>query len=248
MGLTAVIPNRFALNNKCYKYKIPIGAPISWFLNTDAVTATFGNLTLSMMDSKGNEWNYPDALLKIDIIGGYQLYVQDFIIEDGVAGRDYFFVIYDTSDDSVLFKLNTFKLINPDEAGNYVRVSYRNSSNIFNYAYEELPDYRNVVYLDFNLIANDTEYDIKTNTEATTGLQINLKSQLRDAVTLESYFFDQVAHYGAKGLSMHDDININFLDYEVKEGYEIETNKISKVTKGTINLWVQDNNTINMNI
>lgn len=248
MAITTIIPNNFLRNNKAYAYKIPVGAPISFFIPTkDPLTATFANLRISMFDGYGAEVIQDvGTLQKVDITGGYRLYLDGMTVSSGVVGRLYKFVVYDTTDDSILFILNCFQLVSLNDADKYAYISYRNSTNIFNFNYEELPDFRNRLYVDLNKVGDQGEYDLTQYAEATTGFIRNQKSQLKDSLVLESYMFDENAHEAMKGFSLHDDIEINFRQYQVKEGYEIETNKRSRRSIGTIELYDQEKNAINL--
>ena len=249
-GLTTVLPNNYNRSNCEYNYKIVSGFLNSQFLNTADVIddVTFANLRLSVFDVEGVEvisdvW----PLSKVDLVGGYRLYINDMIIDSTlIPNKIYRLVIYDTTDNMVYYRLNWFKFISGSDSGQFVYLSYRNSTNIFNINYEELPDYRNKIFVDLNVISNEPEYDLTSYPEATTGFIRNQKSQLKDAYTIEGYFFDKTAFAGMKGLSMHDDIQLNFRDYQIKEGYQEEANIRTNQTKGTFEVYDQEANEINL--
>lgn len=250
--LTTVLPNNYLRKDCPYLYKIVDSLPVSFFINNGTPTTyvDFDDLILSVFDVEGTEVQSDvHSLSKVDLGGGeYRIYAEDIALTGLGNNKTYRFVIYDSSNDAVLYILNWFEFVPDNQSGDYVYLSYRNSSNIFNFNYEELPDYRNKIFVDLNVIDNEPEYDLTNYAEASTGFVRNQKSQLKDSYTLEAYFFDKVAHGGMKGLSMHDDIEVNFRPYQVKEGYEIDTNIRNGQSKGSIQLYDQNANEINLNI
>ena len=248
-GLTTVLPNNYN-HNKCpYYFKIAQGFTSSYFLNfeTPVSGVTFTNLRLSVFDVAGVEvisdvW----PLSKIDVTGGYRIYIEDLEINSLTPKNIYRLVIYDTTDNMVFYRLNWFQYRIGDDTSDLTYVSYRNSTNLFNTNYEELPNYRNKIFIDLNVISNEPEYDLTAYPEATTGFLRNQKSQLKDAYTIEGYFFDETAFAGMKGLSMHDDIELNFRPYQIKEGYQEEENIRTSQKKGTFEVWDQTANEINL--
>lgn len=247
MAVTGGLPNNYRLNNKEYIRPIPDGLQTSFFLNTDPVLSPVsGNLRLSVFDGEGTEVISDVATIQTTTAGGgYRIYVENMTIVGLNFGQVYRLIIYDTTNSEVLFQLNCFRFVPVTDT--LVEVSYRNSSDIFNYDYEQIPTFRNKIFLDLNVIDDQGEYDLKQYAEASTGLIRNQKSQLKSFVTLESFFFDDVAHSGMKGLSLHDDILLNDDPYQVKEGYTIDTDIRSKKAKGTIEMYDQSLNEINLN-
>lgn len=244
---TSVLPNNYRKKDCPYLYNVPNGIDHSFYINDSApVTNTFANLRLSVFDVEGNEViSNASSLSQVSISGGYQVYAEDVNITGLVGNKTYRYIIYDTSDDSIVYILNWFKFTN--EVGGLVKVSYRNSSDIFNFEYETLSTYRNEIFLDLNVVDNQTELERTGYTEVSTGFYRNQKSQVKEYFTLESYFFDDVAHGGMRGLSAHDDIEINGRPYQVKENYETEYSIRNGQFKGTMDFWDQANNEINLN-
>lgn len=248
-GLTTVLPNNYNKNKCPYYYKIAEGSPTSHFLNFDTPISgvTFSNLRLSVFDVAGVEvisdvW----PLSKVDITGGYRVYIDNMEIDSLISKGIYRLVIYDTTTSLAFHIFNWFQFRLGDNTDDLVYISYRNSTNLFNINYEELPTYRNEFFIDLNQIENEPEYDLTDYLEASTGYLRNQKSQLRDSYTLEGYFFDKSANDGMKAFCMHDDIEINFRPYQIKEGYQIETNIRNNVSKGTFEVWDQLANETNL--
>ena len=249
MTLTSVIPNNYRLNNKEYLYKILLNTPVSNFLNTNPLSyEPFVNLKLAMVSNGGGVENSDVVALQRVELGDstYRVYWEGLTITNGTPNKTYYFVIYDSVSEEVIMVLNCFKLIALSEINKYARLSYRNSTNIFNYNYEQLPEFRNVVFVDLNEIGELPEYEDNVYPEATTGYIRMQKTQLKNYTTLQSYNFDPRAHNAMKGLSQHDDVEINFRKYQIKEGYEYELNRRNNRQEGTIELYIQDDNEINL--
>jgi len=250
MVLTEVLPNNYRRNNKASTIKVIDGFPFNFFINHTLTTQVFANLRLSVFDGYGTEVISDVApLSQLNLGGGdYKVYAEDVEIIGLNNHYNYDLIIYDTSDSSIVFFVSCFQFIQDSEAGNYVRLSYRNSSNRDGFNYEELPAYRHIVYLELNKIDAPAEYEIKEYFEASTGISRMQKSQLKDSVILEAFKFDDDMNQAMKSLSLHDDININFEQYQTKSGYEIDTDIRDNRSKGTIELYVQENNEINLNL
>lgn len=248
-SFTSVLPNNYLKKECPYYYKVVDGVDHSFFVNdvTPITGITFGNLRLSVFDVYGTEViSDAKALSQVIVTGGYRVYCEDINITGLQAGHKYRYIIYDTNDNSVLYVFNWFEFTN--DASPLVQISYRNSSDIFNYSYEALSSYRNVVFVDLNVIDGQSELEREGYLEASTGFYRNQKSQVKFFSTLESYFFDSTAHAAMQGLAAHDDILLNGRAYQTKENYEIETNIRNGQSKGTIDFWDQALNEINLNL
>ena len=248
MAFNSFIKNNYEKTKKEYLYKVPSGLATSFFINSDPlIIPGFNNLRLSIFDGYGTEVISDVAPLQQVLLptGGFRIYAENIIVTNLLDNTTYRFVIYDITSNQVLFKLNCFQFVL--DASKYTRISYRNSTNIFNFNYKELPNYRNVHFVDLNQIDGPADYNLSDYDEASTGNVRAEKSQLKDVVVLEGFRFDRDASFAMKGFSMHDDIDINLRPYQVKEGYEIDTDIRTNRSKGTIELYDQSNNQINLN-
>lgn len=248
---TSVLPNNYTLKDCPYYSKVVDGIDFSFFVNDsetiDSGLWDFNDLVISCFDLKGN--NVADdfhPLSKVDFGSNYRLYLEDANLTGLKDNGIYRNVIYDQPSGDILYIMPWFEFVK--DPSPYVSMSYRNSSDIFNFSYEALPNFRNVIFLDLNLIDSQSELEREGYTEATTGKYRNEKSQVREYIVLESYFFDATAHAGMKSLSAHDDILINGREYTVKENYQVETNIRNGQAKGTIEFWDEEYNEINLNI
>lgn len=247
MAFNNILPNRYRKNNKSYLMKIPDSFPVSFFINSTPIASpAFTSLKLALLDAYGVINNDLATLSKVDVTGGYRIYIENLSLSGLVDGKQYELRIYDSviGGDPVLYSVMCFEF--RSSADGLVQVSYRNSSNIFNYNYVELPDYRNIFYLDLALIDEQAEYEIDSYFEVSTGDARMIKSQIKDYIVLESKLFDSQRHDGMKALSLHDDIILNQRTYSVKEGYSIDYNIRSKRADGTIEFWDQGKNEINL--
>lgn len=250
MPISNLLPNNYAGNNKPYIRPIPDGLETSFFLNTaeGTVSPLSGNLRLSIFDGYGTEVISGAGTIQTTTAsgGGYRVYVENMILTGLNIGQVYRPYIYDITTNLVVFKLNCFRFVAVEDK--YIEVAYKNSSSIFNYDYAQIPDFRNKIFLDLNVVDNQGEYEIKQYAEASTGFIRNQKSQLKSFVSIQAEFFDQISHDGMKGLSLHDDILLNGSPYQTKEGYVKETDIRSNREKGIIEMYDQDLNEINLNI
>ena len=244
---TTVLPNNYRKKNLPYFYKVVNNISTNIFINTSTPfnTIDFNDLVLSIFDRFGNEVLVDvSGLNKVDVTGGYILYIEDMILTGLTNKFIYEPRIYDVNTNEVLLILDCFEF--RYFADGLCYLDYRNSTNIFNILYEDLPDFRNKLFLDFNMIDMPSELDQNTYTEASTGRIRPEKTQLKATVSIETFMFDDNRHLAMQGLAAHDDIIINFREYQVKENYEIEYNRRNLRSKGTITLYDQSLNEINL--
>lgn len=249
MAVTTILPNKFIRNNTISTPKVPYGQTNKFYpaitpiLDADHV---FANLVLSVYDCQGNEVIVGATTLKqIDFGTSYQVYWDDLVITTLSENKYYRLVIYDSSDDSVVFVGNLFLFV--IDSSPFVKVSFRHTSKIFNIHYQDIPSFTNIVWLDMNVIDNPAEYEITTYPEVTSGFMRAEETIVRDVVILETYQFDQNMHDAMKVISAHNTIELNDRPYQVKEGYEYKFNRISSVSRGTIEFWDQEFNETNFN-
>ena len=251
MAFTKQLPNNYLLNNRLYRVKIPDLVPISWVYNIEEPIdsgVTFTDLRLGVIDCFDNSLIIPevDGLFKVDLPNGYRLYTDEVKLTGLDYDGAYHFIVYNIIDSTVLYIDKPFQFV--ETASGLCEVSYRNSTTIFNIDYQLLPaGYRQVVFLDLNVIGTPSEFNIENYTEQTSGLERKNKADFKDIVSLEATFFDKFAHEGMKGLVLHDDILINRLPYQsTPEGYEVELNRRDGVYVGSADFYIQDNNEINL--
>ena len=247
MAFTSVLPNNYRKKNLPYFYKVVANISTNFFINTSTPFSTvdFNDLVLSIFDRFGNEVLVDiSGLNKVDVTGGYVLYIEGMTISGLTNKGIYEPRIYDVNTNDVLLILDCFEYRSSPDGLCYL--DYRNSTNIFDILYEDLPDFRNKLFLDFNMVDMPSELDKNTYTEASTGYIRPEKSQLKATVSIETYMFDDNRHLAMQGLAAHDDIIINFREYQVKDNYEIEYNRRNSRSKGTITFYDQAFNEINL--
>ena len=247
MSIVNAPTNPYELNNKVYAKPIPSGAPISFFINSEEPYSSpaFSDLVLSVFDCEDNEViKNVSGLSDVVFSGGYRIYVQDMVITSLTIGKTYRLMIYDESTDELFLDLGFIRFVEPSPR--YTEISYRNSSDIFNFSYESLPNFRNTLYVDLSSIDEQCEYDLTQYSEASTGDIRNQKSHTKYYYFLEGVLIDDDIDNGMKGLSSHDDIRINGVECTTKEGWQKETDIRSKLSKGTIELYDVKRNNINL--
>lgn len=251
MAVTTVLPNNYLIRKGKSVSKIPNGLISAFFVNTNnpisIVDHVFTDLRLGIYECDGTQViASATALKKVDFPSNtYRVYWDDLVITTLTSGRRYIPVIYDNSTGDWVFEGSPFEFV--DDSSTYVKVSFRHSSFIFNTPFETLTSFRNIVWLDLNLIDGQGEYDITSYPEKTSGFIRQEMSDFRDTVVLESFQFDPLDHAAMKQLSVYDDIELNDRPYQVKEGYKFKPNIKTNLAKGTIEFYDQEANEINFN-
>ena len=207
----------------------------------------FSDWVLSVFDNAGNEVAANVGTLQQDVISGSDFrFYAFFTIPGTVPQGTYQLVVYNSMTLELKYQSNCFDLIYQTRVEEYVYLQYRNSSDLYNYGYENVPEY-NTIFIPWNLVEQQPEIELDQYVEQTTGRRRNLKTISSKVLTVEAYFFDDDANNMMLALSVHDDILINGKVVEVKSAYTIEPNRINSLQKGTIEFYDQDFSTINLN-
>lgn len=242
------IPNNYRKNNKEMTPAYLRNFDHFQYVNLDETVSDidFDDWILSIFDSLGNEVDSDIGTITKDVISGsdYRFYFS-FNIDLSVDPGIYYMVVYNSSTNDVKYVSNCIEVITEDDIECYVYLEYRNSSDIFNYNYEDVVNY-NTVFLEMNLIEAEPEIQLTTYREQTTGYRRNRKSQTSQVISMETQFFDDGANDMMFALSVHDDIKINGTVVEVKTAYKIDTNKFNSVQKGVIEFYNQEYSTVNL--
>lgn len=209
--------------------------------------SSFANWRLSIFDRFGNESASDIGTLMQDLDSGLNYrFSANFVIPNTVNATDgYQLVVYDTTNNSVQYVSNCIRVISNSDIENYTLLFFRNSVNTHNFNYEGFSEY-NSVFLELNVVEQQPEIILDQYREVSTGVIRNQKTQTAKVVTLEAFFFDDEANDMMGVLSIHDDIEINGKTMTVKTAYEVDTNVINSIQKGTIELYDQSFSTINL--
>lgn len=243
------IPNNYRLGKKSV-YQLPFFPldDISFLLNftPDFGSALDANLRIGILSNSGlldsNIFN-----LSVSECNSIKYYYGELIFPTYKSSYFNRFVIYDISNGVVYYLSNPFRVVLEDDKRCYPVLTYSNSCDILNHGYE-CTGKVNKHRIDFNLIEQQPEIELKQYTEQSTGRVRNQKTQARKVVSVETFFFDDGAHDGMLGLSVHDNINIGGRDYEVKTAYKIENNKQNALQRGVIELYDQKISTLNLRL
>lgn len=156
-----------------------------------------------------------------------------------VAPAVYFFRIGDASNNFLESNL----VFVPADA-NYSNYSclckFRSDRYYYGVNYQNLDDFYQQFRLHLNEIDEQYENDRDVYNEVSTGKQRvynNYKKKLR---TLETYYFDKSAHDAAEIMFDSEEIYINGRQYTPKATYKVSTNALSKLNKGSIDLYDYD--------
>lgn len=209
--------------------------------------ADFSNWILSVFDAVGNEIASDIGTLTQDVISGSDFrFSMTFTIPETLNDGTYQLVVYNSTTDDLKYISNKIRAFSSRDVEKYIYVEYRNSTNMFNYNYEDLNDY-NTVFLPLNLIEQQPEIELQQYFEQTTGRRRNQRSITSKVLRIETYFFDDEAHDMMLALSTHDDIRLNEKTVDVKTAYQIQNNQFNSVQKGEIEFYEERFSTINLN-
>jgi hypothetical protein len=150
----------------------------------------------------------------------------------------YRLVIRDTSDDTVKAVSNLINIEEQDKVINTALVAYRNEENKYNFRYEENPDYYNRIRVPLVQVAYKIENDRKQYRNVSDRRLRNLNSYKDFLVTLESYNYNEFGHVAMSSVYDHSDIFVDNHFIIPKENYQIDDERRSAFSKGTIDVYV----------
>lgn len=245
-ALSTDVPNNYA-RNVSSDYQPPFFAEdnVSFILNffPDFGGFTTEDLTIAIVNKVG-EVVVDDIGLSSVYCNGTYIYSFELEFPEIGYGTNYRFAIYNTENNVVYYLSNPFRV--EDCKYKYPVLRYRNSCASFGYQYSCLPSSFTQLRVDFNLIEQQPEIELKQYREQSTGYLRNQKTQSAKVLKLESYMFDNGSSDAMLALSTHDDITLNGNIVEVKTAYKIAYNKLNKKWKGEIDFYDQDYSTVNL--
>jgi hypothetical protein len=120
-------------------------------------------------------------------------------------------------------------------------VEFRHDRLLFGVHYEVLPnDFYQVFRLAISEIDRQVEYNKDQYRSISSSKLRNFLSKVDRYVKFESYYFDEIAHEAAGAMVEHDEIYINSQKYIFKTGYKADTDVLSRISKGSFELWEDD--------
>ncbi len=184
-------------------------------------------------------------LNEVDCDGTPKYYI-DFEFPLLTRGYNYRYAIVSNDTNTVLYTSNPFRVEPARDRNCYPLVSYRSACDNFGYPYECITDKSNQMRLDFNVIDQQPDIELKQYVEQSTGKQRNQKSTTSKVVKIETFFFDKGANDAMFAFSIQEDILLNNRAYEVKSAHALIYNKLSRKWKGEIELLDQEYSTVNL--
>lgn len=252
MALTSILPNQYLRSSKEYVLPLPLDIPMSLFINSAPLDyADFNNLELAAVDGTGaiilTNVAPVQRVFEVDTPSEYKIYLEDITVSGITPFKEIYFIVYDTISQEVIFKSNCFQIRPQDHADNLARVSYRNSTNIYGYNFEGLPDFYQSLFIDLNAASEEVESKDDTYTEVTTGYERPTEIEQKHIVNFIASRFDIRAHKAMFALSACDDIEINFRKYQRASTYTYKPNNQLSLHNGEISFYDQENNMTNLN-
>ncbi len=160
-------------------------------------------------------------------------------IANTVSEGDYYLEIYGAIRAWLRSNTITVVSVNSDKLLPTNLVTFRNDGYFYGTRYNDLTTFTHQYRLHLNLIEAQEESSIEVYAEVTTGKRRTYNNKLDLVKTVEAYYFDQPAHQAAIVMFAHSSLIINGRSYIKKDAYKESPNPISKLTKGTINLYDQ---------
>lgn len=231
------------IRDKGHKFE-PIYVPneiYSFYINFDKpiTDENFSNFRLNIMN--GDTLVSPNiGELKQDMISefSYNIYCQ--FIFPFVPNGCYTFAITDIETGEIQCRSNCILVEKEMYAQNSVIFQYRHKRPISGFNYDNLPGFYNTFRLPLNKI--DYQYDVekKQYRNVSNKKLRNLYDYLYKYVKVESYYFDEQAHDAMAIAYQHDDILMNGTQYMTKDAYQVESNQLQSLNKGSVNLFEQE--------
>jgi len=252
MAITSILPNQYLRSSKEYVLPLPLDIPISLFINSSPLDyADFNNLELAAVDGTG-AIILPDVapverVFEVEIPTEYKIYFDSFSVSGITPFKEIYFIVYDTISQEVILKSNCFQIRPTDHADNLALVTFRNSTNIYGYNFEGLPEFYQSLFIDLNVSGEEIESNDDTYTEVTTGYERPTEIEQKHLVNFIASRFDIRAHKAMFALSACDDIEINFRKYQRASTYTYKPNNQLSRHNGEISFYDQENNMTNLN-
>ncbi len=166
-----------------------------------------------------------------------------------VAGEDYRFLLYDSTTTAVFYISNYFEIGYAGHREEILKQSialkYRHHTNLDGFEYTDLPSYYNEIRVRANLIDHGFDYDRSNYKEVTTGINTREKSQKSKFVKLEPYLFNEYAHEALASLTDHEEVYINGMKVNSKQGSTTRFQRDLKTSMGETEWYIEKFSTVN---
>ncbi len=241
------IPNNYRRIDRRYKPPFFAGDQIEIIINLelDFGTDNFSDVSVCVINNAGQVVHTGISVNRVtcDTINNHYL---SFNYPAGVDGRNLYYAIYNTNNEKVYYVSNPFRALSYEDKNCVPYIQYRNSTDLYDSPYECLSAFKNKLRIDFNLIEQNPEIQLKQSREETTGDLRNQRAVPAKVIKLETQFFDDGANDMMLTLSLHSSIIINERTLELKSAYSIENNSLNSKQKGVIEFYDKEFSTINL--
>lgn len=152
---------------------------------------------------------------------------------------EYYFQIWDGLNNVELLRSNPV-ICETVFIKNTVFLKYRNTTDIYGYGYEKLPNFYNMVRLPISEADEQFEVDKQQYRNATDKVFRNVKSYLNRSAKFQCYNFDSPAQQAMSIVLEHSTIYIDNVLLTDKTGLNAEPNPGSSFTNGTFDVYFGD--------
>lgn len=166
-----------------------------------------------------------------------------------IAGCDYRFILYDSATNKLMYLSNFFEIgyLGHLETlnNNTLKLKYRHHDNLDGFEYVGLPDFYNELRVRANLTDFGFDFDRQNYKEVTTGINTREKSQKSKFVQIEPYLFNHYAHEALASLTDHEEVYLNDMKVNSKQGSAVRFNREMKTHFGETVWYIEKFSTIN---
>jgi hypothetical protein len=235
--------------NRCdYRPLLAAAEAMRFYINVPAGIAFIDDPNthlLALVNELGTVVNADIATLQVHtfatLAGTAKTYYAEVIIDGTVPAGNYYYQIR-TAAAVVKLTSNQFTVV---PAGNDHRVystlaKFRHDRYFYGINYQDLALFYQQFRLHLNQVERQFEGEKEIYKEVTTGKERTYNNFMSRIKTVESYFFDKLAHDAAAVLFDHDEIYLNLKRYRAKGTYKIDTDDLSKISKGTVELYDEE--------
>lgn len=217
----------------------------AFYINFDTpeTDPTFSDFKLGLINAEGLIKEDIGTLSKHDVtLNNYNIYCSEVTIPADVVDGIYRMIIYRSTNEEILYMSNAIEVMSQERAKyESVQLFNRHDYNIYKFYYELFDDtYLNKIRLRLYRIDENSEGDLSQYRSTSSGVLRNVSFELDKFITLEAYWFDDLAHRAMMVLQANSTIVINEKYFLPKSLYKWEFDPKKNLTKGRIELYEQD--------
>lgn len=168
-------------------------------------------------------------------------YYAEVVIDGTVPVGRYVLQIRNVAND-ILLTSNQLRVVS--STGTFARSSslckFAHDRYFYGINYQDLAGFYQQFRLHINEIDNQFEQDRDVYNSVTTGKQRTYNNYMKQVKKAETYYFDKYAHEAAAVMFQHDELYINLKQYVAKDTYKINTDIKGKLSKGEIELYLEE--------